>query len=235
MPAGAGDRAIVWAADTRSPAPAADAPLEPLERAALARCGSLETRLGDTARAVVARKVRGLPIPETGEPEFLQRSSGQPHPLASRLDRHRVLFAPSPGWSKLDAWLATRRPAGERRCGVASGIGADGRRVVSVVAVDALPRSRAASHERARRSVARGRGEAPRPCRRRQGRRSRTEPARRALSPRPSTASRCRASLRARGAPESSPCKALADVDGGPRPVLEGQRIRRYGAARQPW
>jgi hypothetical protein len=218
VPASASDRAIVWAADTRSPGPAADSPLEPLERAALARCGPLETRLGDTARAVVARKVRGLPIPETGELEFLQRSSGEPHPWP-RVWTVIASPSPEPWLRKLDAWLVTRRPAGERRCGVASGIGADGRRVVSVVAVDALADL------------------APLPTRARAGQWLEVEARLRVRAaggkvvvlgpsgaPPPITTALDGVTLRARFAPERPgefAVQVLADVDGGPRPVLE--------------
>jgi len=135
--ASAGDREISWAAETRSPVASSVAPVEPLEAAALARCGPGEVRLGDTARAVVGRKLRGLPIPEIDDIELLQRASGEPHPWP-RVWTAAVPPAPEATLRKLDAWLAEQPAPERRRCGVASGVGADGRTVVAVVAIDAL-------------------------------------------------------------------------------------------------
>jgi Cysteine-rich secretory protein family len=216
--ASASDRAIVWATDTRSPVPAADDPLDPLERASLQQCGAAEARLGETARAVLARKVQGLAIPEIDEVEFLQRASGEPHPWP-RVWTVVASPAPEAALRKLDAWLAEQQAPGRRRCGVASGVGPDGRRVVAVVAVDALADL------------------APLPTRARAGQWLEVEARLRVRArggkviilgpsgaPRPLPTAFDGVTLRARFAPERPgefAVQVLADVDGGPRPVLE--------------
>lgn len=134
----ADDRSVAWAADTRSPVLADVSAVDPLEKAALARCGREEPRLREVARAVVARKERGLPIPEIDEVEFLQRASGEPHPWPRVWTVVESVAPPDAALRKLDAWLAEQQSAGERRCGVASGSAAGGRRALTVVAVNAL-------------------------------------------------------------------------------------------------
>ena len=136
----AGDRGAVWAPDTRSPVVVDEASPDPLERAALARCGVEEPRLRAVARAVVARKENGLPIPEIDEIEFLQRASGEPHPWPRVWSIVEPLAAPDAALRTLDAWLAEQPSAGRRRCGVSRGVpvGPAGRRALTVVAVDAL-------------------------------------------------------------------------------------------------
>jgi len=216
--ASAADRAVAWAADTRSPVAADGAALEPIERAAVARCGPEEIRLRETARSVVARKLGGLPIPEIDEVEFLQRASGEPHPWP-RVWTTVAQTDPEAQLRKLDAWLAEQRWPGTRRCGVASGVGADGRRVVAVVAVDALADL------------------APLPTRARAGQWLAVEARLRVRArggkvivlgpsgaPRPLPTAFDGVALRARFAPDRPgefAVQVLADVEGGPRPVLE--------------
>jgi uncharacterized protein YkwD len=168
---------------------------------------------------MVARKVRGLPIPEMDDLEFLQRASGEPHPWPRVWI---VVESPTPDAAtrKLDAWLAEQQP-GERRCGSASGVGPDGRNVVAVVAVDVLADL------------------APLPTRARAGQWLAVEarlrvPARggKVMVLGPSGAPRALATafdgvtLRARFAPDRPgefAVQVVADVEGGPRPVLEAR------------
>jgi uncharacterized protein YkwD len=215
----AGDRSIVWAADTRSPLLADDPPVDALERSALARCGTEEARLRDVARVLVTGKVEGLPIPEMDDVELLRRASGEPHPWPRVWVVVAAPGTPDAAMRKLDAWLAEQPSAERRRCGVASGAGTDGRRVVAVVAVDALADL------------------APLPIRARTGQWLEVE-ARMRVRARggkvivlgPSGAPRSLptafdgVTLRARFAldrPGEFAVQVIADVDGGPRPVLE--------------
>jgi len=214
----AGDAAIEWAADTRSPVLADGVPADALERTALGRCGAQEARLRDLARVLIAGKVRGLRLPESDEIDRLRRASGEPHPWP-----RAWIVGGSPATEaamrKLDAWLQEEPPRGARRCGTASGTGPDGGRVVAVVAVDALAdlaalptRARAGQwlvvearltvHARGGRVIVLGPGGAPR-----------TLPT-----------SFDGVTLRARFAPDRPgefAVQVIADVDGGPRPVLE--------------
>jgi uncharacterized protein YkwD len=119
---------------------------------------------------------------------------------------------------KLDAWLAVS-PAGPRRCGVATGTGADGTQALVVVAVDALADL------------------APLPTRARTGQwltvEARLRVAARGGSvlvmgpsgkPRTALTSFDGTTLRARFAPEGPgehTVQVVADIEGGPRPVLE--------------
>jgi uncharacterized protein YkwD len=127
-----------WAAASASPRPMVVGTLDPLESAALAVCGQGDAGLRDTARVLLARKLRGLPLPEVDSIAAVQRSAGEPHPWprawavsARTLDRDTAL-------PRLAPWLDAHRPAGVRRCGVATGTSADGTRALVVVTVDAL-------------------------------------------------------------------------------------------------
>jgi uncharacterized protein YkwD len=127
-----------WAAWSASPRAIDGASLDPLERAALSACGAGEAGLRETARAILARKLRGLPLPELDAIEAAQREAGEPHPWprawavsARSLDRDATL-------ARLGAWLGTASDGRRRRCGVAAGSLADGMRTLVVIAVDAL-------------------------------------------------------------------------------------------------
>ena len=125
-----------WAAWSASPRPLELGALDPLERAALAACGPGDVGLHDTARAILAQKLRGLPLPELDAIEAAQREAGEPHPWprvwsARALDRDATLAA-------LGTWLGASSDGRRRRCGVAAGPPGDGTRTLVVVAVDAL-------------------------------------------------------------------------------------------------
>jgi uncharacterized protein YkwD len=129
---------LAWSDWVGSPVWLDEARLGSLERQALARCGPGEARLADTARAVVEARLLGHPLPEFDTIALLQRAAGEPHPWARAwlvaahdLDSEASL-------AELDAWLGAPGPESRRRCGVAVGTGADGSRVLAVVAVDAL-------------------------------------------------------------------------------------------------
>jgi uncharacterized protein YkwD len=114
------------------------ATLTPIERDVLLRCGAGEAGLRDTARAVVARKLHGLPIPELDRIALLQRAAGEPHPWARVWVATGRALDDGATMAKLDAWLAITPSAALRRCGVASGTSAEGTRAIAVVTIDAL-------------------------------------------------------------------------------------------------
>ncbi|HEY1696904.1 MAG TPA: CAP domain-containing protein [Polyangiaceae bacterium] len=127
-----------WASWTSSPTRVDAASLGPLERAAQEACGTGESGLRATARALVERKTRGLPLPDVDAIESLERAAGEPHPwprvwaaTAATLDAESTL-------QKLSTWLASQSDRPSRRCGVAEAAASDGRRTLVVVAVQAL-------------------------------------------------------------------------------------------------
>jgi hypothetical protein len=136
-PARATEGTLTWAAATASPVPGGEASLEPLERAALARCGPGDSGLHGTARAIVARKLRGLAMPELEVIAHAQRAAGEPHPWPRAWAASAQVLSREPTLRRLDTWLA-EHDGRLRRCGVASGVGPDGARVLAVVAIDAL-------------------------------------------------------------------------------------------------
>ena len=210
-----------WVAWSASPLPLDGRALDPLERAALEVCGLGEQGLGDTARALLAVKLRGAPLPELDAIESAQRAAGEPHPWprawaasAHTLDRETLL-------PRLVAWLAAGPAAHSRRCGVASGAASDGTRTLVVVAIDAyadlmpLP-TRVAIPDS-------GSPSRPASCRARRAgvSSSSARGARREILPdhlrRPE---RSRASFPANG-PGETTVQVVADLPDGPRPVLE--------------
>jgi uncharacterized protein YkwD len=126
-----------WAFASTSPRPVVDSP-DPLEKAAQSACGEGDAGLRDTARALLARKLRGLPLPEVDAIATAQRVAGEPHPWprawavsGKTLDRDAAI-------ARLLPWLEGHRSVGTRRCGAAGGVSAEGTRTLVVVTVDAL-------------------------------------------------------------------------------------------------
>jgi uncharacterized protein YkwD len=129
-----------WAESTSSPAPAL-APGDRLtdrETELQAHCGLPEAGLRAVAKRVLDRKLRGSPFLDIDGLSIAQRASGEPHvwprawTISGRALDHTATL------EKLDLWRAGFRDLGERRCGVATGVAADGTQVVAAVAVDAL-------------------------------------------------------------------------------------------------
>lgn len=127
-----------WSSWTASPRPVDAAILDPLERAALEACGTGEAGLRGTAQVLLAQKLRGLPLPDLDAIEAAQRAAGEPHPWprawavsAKSLDRE-------PAMARLATWLDTAKQGRSRRCGVASGTAGDGTKTLVVVTVDAF-------------------------------------------------------------------------------------------------
>jgi uncharacterized protein YkwD len=127
-----------WSA---SPLPIDDASEGGVERDALARCGRGEAGLREVARALAARKVEGGSLPELDGIAREQRAAGEPHPWPRAWSaRVRTLESPSARaalLSRLDAWLGPGATP-LRRCGVASGVADDGSHSLVVVTVEAL-------------------------------------------------------------------------------------------------
>lgn len=130
--------APTWASWTSSPSRVDPASLGALERAAQDACGAGERGLRVTARALVDRKARGLPLPDVDAIESLQRSAGEPHPWPRVWAATAPTLDPESTLQKLSTWLASQPDRASRRCGVAEGAAPDGRHTLVVVAVDAL-------------------------------------------------------------------------------------------------
>ena len=202
---------------TASPVAIDETTLDPLEREALAHCGAGEAGLRDVARVLLSRKLAGEPLPDLDGIARAQRAAGEPHPWPRAWAAHAASLAVGPTMDKFDAWIGA--PASSRRCGVASGLAADGSRTLVVVAVEALADL------------------SPLPTRARTGQWLTVEAHLRTaavaasvvvLDPGGATRTvpswREGSTLRARFAPERPgelALQVIADVSGGPRPVLE--------------
>jgi uncharacterized protein YkwD len=130
------DPPAAWVEASASPVRGQSA-VDPLERAALERCGPPEAGLAAVARDAVARTLRGAPLPAAGAIAFAQRTAGEPHPWARAWAAAGRSLPAESTLAKLDAWLAEDRTPALRRCAVASGESAGGH-AIAVVAVDAL-------------------------------------------------------------------------------------------------
>ena len=130
--------APAWASWTSSPRSIEAASLEPMERAALEACGPGEAGLRDTARAILGRKLRGLPMPELDAIEAAQRAAGEPHPWPRAWAASARALGHDATLATLQAWLGGGQVGRMRRCGVAAGVSKDGVHALVVVAVDAL-------------------------------------------------------------------------------------------------
>jgi hypothetical protein len=129
---------LVWATQSSSPSPADTHGRNAIEQTALARCGPAETGLDRVARALAAEKLTGAAMPAPDVIDRLQRAAGEPHPWPRAW---ATRFSPSSvdaALAKLDAWLTSERPEGTRRCGVARAVASDGTVVLVVIAVDAV-------------------------------------------------------------------------------------------------
>jgi uncharacterized protein YkwD len=129
------------AAWSASPLPIDDAGLDDVERDALARCGRGESGLRDVARALLARKLAGGNLPELDGIAREQRAAGEPHPWPRAFSaRVRSLSSPQARdatLARLETWLgAAAVPL--RRCGIATGVAPDGSHALVVVTVEAL-------------------------------------------------------------------------------------------------
>jgi uncharacterized protein YkwD len=103
-----------------------------------ARCGEPDAALEDVARRLVSRKQRGLPPLDVDALTFALRAAGAPHVwprawvVAGRALETGAVRA------SLDAWAGAPVRVGTRRCGLASARSADGGEIIAAVTVDAL-------------------------------------------------------------------------------------------------
>ncbi len=215
----AADDPVTWAAWSASPVALDSATRTGIDSEVASACGGEDAGLRDSARAILARKLRGAPMPEADEVARLQRAAGEPHPWARAwVLRGRDLDLGA-ARSSLASWLGPRPAGAFRRCGVASGWAAGGERVIAVVTIDALADLM------------------PLPTRVRPGQWLTVEARLRVPAsgaevlvlgpsgaPRSVPCSFDGSVLRARFAPEQRgefTVQVIADVAGGPRPVLE--------------
>jgi uncharacterized protein YkwD len=127
-----------WVDVTASPS--ASTALSPREAELTAHCGAGDSALRDVARALVRRKERGLAALGLDGLTFAQRTAGEPHvwPRAWIASGEARSLEGAATLRKLDAWRASFRDVGARRCGVAVGTAPDGTAIIAAVAVDAL-------------------------------------------------------------------------------------------------
>jgi uncharacterized protein YkwD len=135
------DGPIEWAAHVSSPRPlvpeGSAAARDRLARL-LARCGRGEAGLEEVAQRVVASRLAGRPHLDLAALTFLLRAAGEPHVWPHAWVISGRPLDPAATEAKLEAWGATFQDAGDRRCGVASGVANDGTEVTAAVALDAL-------------------------------------------------------------------------------------------------
>jgi uncharacterized protein YkwD len=135
------EAAPAYAAWSASPLPIDETGLDEVERDALARCGRGEAGLREVARALLARKLEGGSLPELDGVAREQRAAGEPHPWprawSAKVRSFESAAAKAATLSSLDGWLGTGAVP-LRRCGVATGVASDGSHALVVVTVEAL-------------------------------------------------------------------------------------------------
>lgn len=123
-----------WAPVTYSPQ------LPPVTVGDLQRaCGAVEAGLAIVAFQVAERKAKGLAYLDTGGLVSLLRAAGEPHvwPRAWIVSGAAPLDARETR-AKLEAWRRSFSGSGERRCGLVTVPAPDGSEVVAAVALDVL-------------------------------------------------------------------------------------------------
>lgn len=124
------------------PRSAAAVPIVTNDDALRAACGGADGGLDRVARTLAERRIGGRAALDQAALTSLLRDDGAPYVwprawIASARDDHS-----GPATQRLAAalatWATTERPLGVRRCGVARGTNAAGETVIAAVAVDAL-------------------------------------------------------------------------------------------------
>ncbi|MFO0676644.1 MAG: CAP domain-containing protein [Polyangiaceae bacterium] len=132
------DDDVSWPTTTRSPVATRPETLTDSETELVASCGRGDDRLVSVARAVVDRKLKGLPHLDVDGLSPIQRELGEPHVWPRVWMVSGRALEQETAKKKLDEWKGSFRVQGVRRCGVASATAKDGTRHVAAVAVDAL-------------------------------------------------------------------------------------------------
>ncbi len=129
--------ALTWVTSTASPAVITE-PTSARDAELLAHCGAGEAGLREAAKRVVRARIAGGSRLDVDRLEQTLRASGEPHvwPRAWVVSGHAL--GREATVAKIDAWRASFRDDGERRCGVASATASDGTEVIAAVALDAL-------------------------------------------------------------------------------------------------
>jgi uncharacterized protein YkwD len=127
-----------WASATASRLDALDEFQTDRERDLQRHCGTAEGGLHTVAEQLVQRRVLGLPYLDLDGLTFAQRTAGEPHVWPRAWIVSGRALDPDATLRKLDAWRASFRDIGHRRCGVATGYAPDGSEVVAAIALDAL-------------------------------------------------------------------------------------------------
>lgn len=104
----------------------------------LDRCGEGDTALGRTAARLAQRQADDQPPLDMGEINFAMRAEGAPYvwPRAWSLEgkplKRQEIF------DRMQRWLSSFYDGGQRRCGIATVEESDGTQVIAAVALDAL-------------------------------------------------------------------------------------------------
>jgi uncharacterized protein YkwD len=127
-----------WASQAFSPRPVDVAALPDREAELQRECGRGDAGLQEVAARLVTRKLRELPYVDAESIGQMQRVAGEPHVWPRSWMVSGLALDHESTRAKLGAWARSFHEAGDRRCGVAVGYGADGTEVVAAVALDAL-------------------------------------------------------------------------------------------------
>ena len=127
-----------WATATSSPSPVAVAALTDREAQLEAACGVGEAGLRKVAKQLVDRKIADRPYLDLDGLTFAQRAAGEPHVWPRAWIVSGLALDHATTLSRIEAWRKSFHDLGERRCGVAIGYAPDGTEVVAAVALDAL-------------------------------------------------------------------------------------------------
>jgi uncharacterized protein YkwD len=127
-----------WAGATTSPTTLGAETMNALELALQSRCGIAEGGLRTVARRLIERKIRELPYLDLDGLTFAQRVAGEPHVWPRAWIVSAKTLEQEATSRKMAEWRQSFRDIGERRCGVATGRAADGTQIAAAIALDAL-------------------------------------------------------------------------------------------------
>ncbi len=128
-------RPLRWADSMHSPH--VGAPASGRDSGLYELCGGRDLGLTRVAAEVVNRRIEGLAPPSEAQLKTLLRAAGVPQ-LWPRAWALRGSVGDDELKARLGQWLAKNEPDGQRRCGIARGVDAEGEPVIAAVVVDAV-------------------------------------------------------------------------------------------------
>ncbi len=129
------DERFAWQDATLSPRSVADAP-GPADLQTL--CPAGDGALAAVAQEIANRQASGRPALDSARVTFALRAAGSPYvwPRVWSIEGAKLDAADTR--ARVQRWLASFNDGGRRRCAFSSAEGADGKRVIAGVAIDAL-------------------------------------------------------------------------------------------------